>query len=144
MKRSENVLAQHHDLDYAMDRLIMLVMAPNEILDEARSRYILEREQRKLGKVILAHFDYEENEGYMGEVLLNAPQLARQVNALRKDHKDLRTLFQDLETESYDDGSLNHYKDSIIKALEKVRKHEQAENEVLQNYLVEELGRQGN
>ena len=141
MKRQERVLAQHHDLDYAVDRLTLLINAKDDILNERRSRYIVEREYRKLSKAIIAHFDYEESDGYMSEILLNAPQFASQVDLLVKDHATLRGMLQELDTLSYEDGPLTEFQEKICAALEAVRVHEQKENTLLQSYLVEELGR---
>ena len=143
MRRQERVLAQHHDLDYAMDRLMLLANAPTDLLNQRRLRYILEREFRKLAKRVLTHFDYEERDGYMSEVILNAPHLTHKVKELVKDHGRLRSLFKELETLSYEDGPIQGFRDRIRAALEAVREHEQAENSLLQSYLVDELGHQG-
>ncbi len=143
MQRQQQVLAQHHDLDYAMDRLKLLANAPVDLLSQDRLRYILEREFRKLSKSVIAHFHYEEKNGYMSEVVLNAPHLSRKIERLVEEHVALRRLLSDLVTKSYEDGAIEEFRDCIEAALEAIRNHEQSENDVLQSYLVDELGTLG-
>ncbi len=140
-EKKRGVLSQHQELDYESDRLRLLTSAAPEALENGRARQVIERELRSFIEKLRAHFRYEEKDGYMKGVKLDKPHLAEQVDRLRDDHEHMRGEMDALEAASFEDSNCREFQDRILRFLDHVRGHEQAENEVLERFITEEYGR---
>ncbi len=140
-EKRANVLSQHHDLDFEIDRMRMLAHAPAEALEKGRARLVVERALRSLLDHLEAHFRYEEKDGYMAGLVLEKPHLSEEVKRLRDDHDAMRDAMRDLAEASFEDGPYAALQDRILELLNRVRGHEQAENALIERFMTEEYGR---
>ncbi|MFT7616611.1 MAG: hypothetical protein ACI97A_000235 [Planctomycetota bacterium] len=143
MTRQTRVLSQHQDLNYSMDRITLLVNAPKGTLPEDRTKSIIEREFRDLNDNVVNHFSYEETDGYMADVLLQAPHLSAKIDGLLADHKAIRDRLSAIKALSYEDGPVDVFCAEIAEVMHLVRAHERAEHEVLQAFIVDDFGSGG-
>jgi hemerythrin-like domain-containing protein len=90
------------------------------------------------------HFSFEEQEGFMHQVLRRRPTLSERVEELRREHEALRNDFQDLlalAERSRDDAMRIQLLGTQLDAtLLRLREHEGAENEVMQEAFLQDLG----
>jgi hypothetical protein len=91
----------------------------------------------QLGSVradILAHFQFEEQNGYMTSVLEIHPHLARAVQHLQADHKNLLRSLDELTARVRSAPLLNHeLQDAVITWVGAVQHHERSENVLVQD-----------
>jgi len=130
--RADEIFAQHERLNVSLDRLSLLVAAPlDEVLPEGRVRVVLEAEIGTLREALRAHFEFEEEGGYLSQVLKGNPRLASQVDILKGEHPRLlaeadalaRTLAQ---------GPVSAMREAVQTFLRRLNGHERREASLLQ------------
>lgn len=88
-----------------------------------------------------AHFEYEEEGGYMDAVLELAPHRGDEVAALRAEHDRLREAFAALvDGERLDEHAPEDVRARANAALESLAEHERRENALVQETLLRESG----
>jgi hemerythrin-like domain-containing protein len=98
--------------------------------DAVEMRSLLERTRTH----ILEHFRFEEHNGYMDAVIHREPNLARTVENLREEHRqlaqELEALIERTRTGRHLDDA---FRDQVRSWLESVRRHEARENTLVQD-----------
>lgn len=132
----------HHrprDLAIELDELEVLATPSTAALSPARMREILARALDALETVLRSHFAFEEEGGYMRELVAANPALTRQVSALREQHSTLRERLQGLRARTKD-GHLEPLQREVVELVVAVRGHEDAERELVEGVLEDDLG----
>lgn len=98
--------------------------------DAVEMRSLLERTRTH----ILEHFRFEEQNGYMDAVLHREPNLARTVENLREEHRQLAQEMEALIERTRTGRHLEDaFRDQVRSWLESVRRHEARENTLVQD-----------
>ena len=84
------VQADHHEL------ATLLAAIRREFASDARSKRHLEKLVTQLAELCEAHFQREEEGGYMHEAVQHAPQLAARAKALGEQHESLQEAIEKL------------------------------------------------
>ncbi len=107
--------------------------------DSAEMRSRLERTRTH----ITEHFRFEEQNGYMDAVLHRAPNLARTVENLRDEHRQLAQGLEGLIERTMKGRYLEEaFRDQVRSWLEGVRRHEARENTLVQDAFNVDFGAQ--
>lgn len=138
MEHEKRVLAQHHQLDHRADHMRLLASAPAGALRENRHIYVLTHELREFARAFRAHMRFEEEDGYFGRMLVEAPHLHRRIADLEAEHAEFETML--VELLASDDLTLGALQDGIHALLDRIADHEQRENELLQAALYDDVG----
>jgi hemerythrin len=98
--------------------------------DSVEMRSLLERTRAH----ILEHFRFEEQNGYMDAVLHRDPNLARTVENLREEHRQLAQELEGLIERTRTGRHLEEaFRDQVRSWLESVHRHEARENTLVQD-----------
>jgi hemerythrin len=98
--------------------------------DSADMRSLLERTRAD----ILEHFRFEELNGYMNAVLDREPNLARTVENLREEHRQIAQELDSLIERTKTERALDDvFRDRVRLWIESVRRHETDENTLVQD-----------
>lgn len=91
---------------------------------------VLDALLRRARAHLAEHFRFEEENGYMGAVLLREPNRGRQVEQLRDEH---RRLFASLEALLGEAGQGRAVGAKVLEWVAEVRRHEERENTLVQD-----------
>ena len=107
--------------------------------DSAEMRSRLERTRAH----ITEHFRFEEQNGYMDAVLDREPNLARTVESLREEHRQLAQELEGLIERTMTGRPMEDaFRDQVRSWLESVRRHEARENTLVQDAFNVDFGAQ--
>lgn len=126
------------DLAIELDELEVLATPSPASLPPTRMREVLARALGTLDSALRSHFAFEEQDGYMREVVAARPALARKVTALRDQHASLRERVQQLLTR-IGDGHLEPLQREIVELVVDLRAHEDAERDLVEGALEDDL-----
>jgi len=92
---------------------------------------------------ITEHFRFEEQNGYMDAVLAREPNLARTVESLREEHRQLAQELEGLIERTMTGRPMEDaFRDQVRSWLESVRRHEARENTLVQDAFNVDFGAQ--
>jgi hypothetical protein len=104
--------------------------------DSAEMRSRLDRTRTHISE----HFRFEEENGYMDAVLRRAPNLARTVEQLCDEHRNMAEALQGLIARTMTGRPLEEaFRDQVRSWVESVRRHEARENKLVQETFNVEL-----
>ncbi len=127
------------DLAIELDELELLAAPSPDTLPAARMRLVLVRALGSLASALASHFAFEEQGGYMREALTANPGLARKVQALRGQHAALTERVRQLLGRCKRAG-LEALQRELAELVTDVRAHEQAERELFESALDDDIG----
>jgi hypothetical protein len=118
------------DLAIELDELELIATASPDRLSAARMRLVLVRALGALGVALASHFGFEEQGGYMHDLLTANPDRLGEVTALQGQHAALtQRLLELLGRSKHADPAL--LQGLLLELVVDVRAHEQAERELL-------------
>lgn len=92
-------------------------------------------------KHISAHFQFEERGGYMQAVVRREPHLVPTVEALGEEHRLLNHSLTAIIKMAHDANNLDdELRGKIRTWIERVRRHEEAENDLVQDAFYQDVG----
>jgi len=133
-KMYHEALIQHQELTIVTDRLHMVLIAPADTIPETRLRRLLEYETVFLLETLTDHFLFEEDGGYLVRIVDLHPDLKPKVEALQREHADLRNDLAHLKEQIWK-MPIEKLKKSLDAVLKLLARHEAAENDLLNSYL---------
>lgn len=137
----EQIRSQHQELAVECARLRVLAAAPRQLLSDTEWRAVLMGDLRTFHDQLRAHFDLEEEGGYMRDVTEKHPQLHHRAQGLAGDHDRFRQRVADLLAEAESSDKLDAVRSGLLKLLESLVRHESAERELIQEaFLTDEGG----
>jgi hypothetical protein len=119
-----------------VDRLHLMVDCTGTALPSDRVLALLTEDVRELRHHLAEHFMWEESGGYLDSVTKRRPELSERVAELRNQHAEFLRLF-DAALRSPELAELRRVTSEVLTGL---RAHEAAENELVHEAAVEELG----
>ena len=135
------ILAEHEELRALLRAL------EQQVRQSAGSDAWLENLRDTLSRVVdlcSEHFRLEEQAGLHVELREQSPRLAFRLEKLVSDHsrilEALQKLVTELPTESIASGGVDPLRERVLGALEAVREHERAENEIMMEAYWQDLG----
>lgn len=134
--------AHHHGtrhLEVELDELEVLATPSTASLPPSRMREVLARALAALESALRSRFAFEEQGGYMRDVVAARPALARKAAALREQHAALRERVQQLLARTKD-GHLEPLQREIVELVVDARAHEAAERELVEAGLEDDSG----
>lgn len=134
MALAKRLAAEHERLHRLLERTDELVQS-----DEANIASV----QGTVSELITAlerHFAWEEEGGYMSEALQAAPWLFRRAAALRRQHAMLLRAAEQIREGTHHAANLELLKSSLERLVRRVRRHEQAEDTLLQEAVTQDIG----
>ncbi len=100
---------------------------------------------RDLRLHLLKHFDLEEEGGFMQELLEQTPEMGGKINTLKLEHTKIvtnldaiLTLLRDMQYKS--EPVLLQIKQHVSRLINDIRRHEEAESELIQLAYCQEYG----
>ena len=144
---SDQVLVEHEMLMHVTNALRTILDWKSRDYDLSRQlsslRFTSGSFQRHLERLMAL----EEHDGYMEVVVKSHPQLAKDVEALRKEHDEFRrslnrTLHRLDRVAPTDRAMFNSVCDELLALLEKVDKHSAKETDLLQEAFLRDEGAQ--
>jgi hypothetical protein len=126
------------DLAIELDELELLATPSPASLPPSRMRDVLARALGALESALRSHFAFEEQGGYMREVVAARPALARKAATLRDQHAALRERVQQLLARTKD-GHLEPLQREIVELVVDARAHEDAERDLVEGALEDDL-----
>ena len=98
----------------------------------------------ELKHILVEHFLEEEKDGYLAEALAVAPQYAGQAEELQKQHGEMLETLNDfsqrLEMSEPPFDSWQKARDEFEEIIASLRRHERAENEIVQSAFETDTG----
>ena len=140
MEKYKAILAQHEELNVALDRLGVIALSRPGPLPARRMVRILGSELRSLGRMLVEPFAYEERGGYMEDVLEKGINLHSRVAELKGQHSALVAEVEALTARTLSGSNLELLKSDILKTLDLIMKHELDEGELIQKTMLEDIG----
>lgn len=128
--RKHELAGQHEELALDLDRLHVLVVAPDDALPDPRMRRLLLRELKDLAAELEYHFGYEEDGGYLEVVTERRPGLSRGVEQLRAQHGEILERLESL-CNGMEALPMGRIKSGIAEALDLLGEHERSETRLL-------------
>ena len=102
-----------------------------------RSQY-LHRELSVLKRLLSEHFDFEESDGYLTELIARRPSLLPEARRLLQEHRELlHAVNTALDSSPLDFDAMAT---ASLAAVEQFERHERAENLLLQRAYCDDLG----
>jgi hypothetical protein len=144
MSRSplEQIREQHFELQKRMREIeALLGESPAGEDDPAARRSRLEEPFADLEGVLIEHFASEEQGGYFAEVLGVAPRLSGRVARLRRNHPAFRRRLTRLREHIRDPTiAWPEVEDRVAALLKALADHESAENDLVHEAFMQDLG----
>lgn len=141
---AEQLQQEHQMIGAAAKKLTDLVERPVSPHQEQSSWLNSVRDSLlSLGSHLKTHFAFEEFGGFMEEVVGESPNASPQVERLKQDHQTILAESERLcrmargGSPSSDTAQLRK---KILHLLERLNRHEHAENELVQRVLTDDLG----
>jgi hemerythrin HHE cation binding domain-containing protein len=128
MERGQRIIREHIELRGLLERLETLREPPR-----------IREELQVLAHMLDEHFKKEETGGYLGFILDRSPWLAVRVQVLGAQHPALRAESVALIELAGDPKRKAELIDGVAGFIERLRTHEHAETEVIQDSLYDEV-----
>ncbi len=146
-KIAQQALEAHHQLDKQIDRLKLELNANYETSIPVWLANCT-RHFRHFHNVLRAHMGIEESDGFMVPVQQHRPTLTRKVEELLQQHREMTASCEDIERslralsdpKRRDVTVIREKIDALLTAL---KKHEQAENKLVQEVFTQDIGEGG-
>jgi hypothetical protein len=85
-------------------------------------------------EILAEHFRFEEENGYLAQVLERHPHLERAVEHLKQEHRELLETLDGLRAETDAAGLLSDpLRDRVSEWIKRVRRHERSENVLVED-----------
>jgi hemerythrin-like domain-containing protein len=146
--QSQQALIEHRLLRHLVDGLRATLEWQAAGDDFARKlstlRFVSQSFQRHLERLLAL----EEYDGYLDDVAATTPQLARMVDALRRDHDQLRqatrrAVYRLEQVSSLDEAEFAGICDDLADLLDRVEAHSSKEVRLLQEAFHRDIGGEG-
>jgi hypothetical protein len=144
-KATEHVEIQHAYIKKDLEILkneIMKDVAPEDFR-EWKLAYMWQL--RDFWNTLSKHFDYEEESGFMSEIINEAPENLKTATQLRHEHEDIVHNLDEIILEIKSMDQLDHIRmdnirERLILFISTIHGHETAENELIQRVYCQEYG----
>lgn len=140
MSDYEALLGEHKHLRFMRDRLHVVAAASESVLPEVRLRNLLATELEGFSGAISVHFGHEEQGGYFSEVRARRPELSNQIERLQAQHEQLVGHFAELAKDLRGGAAISQIASRVCEALEILEQHECAEDALLQDGMLTDIG----
>jgi len=140
MSDYDALLEEHKQLRLMRDRLTVIAATSAEVLPEFKLRNLLATELEEFSGTISVHFGHEEEGGYFSEVQARRPELSAQISQLQSEHENLVDQFADLAKQLREGAAIASVATTVSEALEVLSQHESAEDELLQDGMLTDIG----
>jgi len=142
---ARQVIEEHEELNQNIGELKITILEKVSTKDFPDWRIQFIGKLQDLKQKLTSHFEFEEQGGFMTEVIEEAPQLLNQVKELEIEHKqilaNLDGVVKDFKTLSVkDDLELQDILNRVSRIMNELHHHEMAENELLQSAFYREHG----
>ncbi|HTM19712.1 MAG TPA: hemerythrin domain-containing protein [Kofleriaceae bacterium] len=128
MERGQRIIREHVELRGMLERL-----------EGMREAAPIGETLRLLARMLDEHFKKEEQGGYLGFILERSPWLAVRVQVLGRQHPELRAECVALIEVAGDRARTGELIDGVARFVARLRAHEHAETEVIQDSLYDEI-----
>ena len=144
-KVTEHVEIQHayikKDLEILKNEIIKDVAA--EDFREWKLAYMWQL--RDFRNTLTKHFDYEEESGFMSEIINEAPENLKTATQLRHEHEDIvqtldKILLEIKSMDQLDHVRMDNIREGLTHFIATIHNHETAENELIQRVYCQEYG----
>ncbi len=95
---------------------------------------------RALREMVQAHFAFEEEGGYMSEVLRKAPRFLPEVERLEAQHTQILRDLDRLTRTDLDETDSDTFLAEVHGLIERLGRHEREETDVVQRSVIEDTG----
>ncbi len=95
---------------------------------------------RALREMVQAHFAFEEEGGYMSEVLRKAPRFLPEVERLEAQHTEILRSLDGLTRTNLDETDAETFLAEVHDLIDRLVRHEREETDVVQRSVIEETG----
>lgn len=139
----EEAARQHQNLRQAAEQLRALRETPvdDESYEQMRGQVSAQAEQFK--ETLAAHFRFEEEGGYFSHIGASRPGLVPRVKKLELQHVQLLASAQKLAVALQRGADLESAFSRIDELLTRLGRHEAQELDLLQQSIIEDVGRSG-
>ncbi len=141
----KQLIKEHKELNRDIGELKLTIMESVSAEDFPDWRIQFIGKLQDLKQKLTSHFEFEEQGGFMTEVIDEAPQLLNQVNELEIEHKQILAnlvgavkVFKKLDVK--DDLEFQDILNRVSRIMNELHNHEMTENELLQSAFYRELG----
>lgn len=135
----DEMLRQHQSVLADVDRLELLLGSPPSDLSPERLRELTLNDARALAQDLARHFAYEEDGGYLRVVLDARPGLARPVEDLLAQHREIAARLREALAGA-EDAPIETVRGRIRSALMLLREHEAAETKLVHEVVIRDVG----
>jgi hypothetical protein len=144
-KATKHVEIQHayikNDLETLKKEIMKDVAA--EDFSEWKLAYIWQL--RDFRNTLSKHFDYEEESGFMNEIIKEAPENLKKATQLRHEHEDIiqtldKILLEIKTMDQLDHMRMDTIREQLTHFISTIHSHETAENELIQSVYCQEYG----
>ena len=142
---ARQVIEEHEELSRNIGELKITILEKVSTKDFPDWRIQFIGKLQDLKQKLTSHFEFEEQGGFMAEVIDEAPQLLNQVKELEIEHKqilaNLDGVVKDFKKLGVkDDLELQDIFNQVSRILNELHHHEMTENELLQSAFYREHG----
>ncbi len=95
---------------------------------------------RALRETVQAHFAFEEEGGYMSDVLRKAPRFLPEVERLEAQHTEILRDLDRLTRTDLEKTEPEAFLDEVHSLIERLGRHEREETDVVQRSVIEDTG----
>jgi hypothetical protein len=129
-----------------------LTNCPSDLLDRTRHLAVFRHSLTAFAQKLQDHFAFEEDGGYMSDVVAHRPELAGKIAELHRQHRQLAVMLEELVSSLERDASHGaetrngraplpaEFIDGLLKLLDALEAHERAESSLFRGYLLEDHG----
>lgn len=136
----DNPAAELERLRYVADRLRLMASCPPDVLPHGRWLEIVDHELNEFANVLFRHFAHEEDGGYFAELLLECPSFESRVRSLAREHDVVTDDVEQILNAVCSAAPRPLIEARIVGLLNRIEAHEEAENEIVQEALLVDLG----
>jgi iron-sulfur cluster repair protein YtfE (RIC family) len=142
---ARQVIEEHEELNQNIGELKITILEKVSTKDFPDWRIQFIGKLQDLKQKLTSHFEFEEQGGFMAEVIDEAPQLLNQVKELEIEHKQILASLDDVvkdfkKLDVKDDLELQDIFNRVSRIMNKLHHHEMTENELLQSAFYREHG----
>ncbi len=142
---ARQVIEEHEELNQNIGELKITILEKVSTRDFPDWRIQFIGKLQDLKQKLTSHFEFEEQGGFMAEVIDEAPQLLNQVKELEIEHKqilaNLDGVVKDFKKLGIkDDLELQDILNRVSRIMNELHHHEITENELLQSAFYREHG----
>jgi hemerythrin-like domain-containing protein len=100
-------------------------------------------ELRDLRHMLVKHFDFEEDGGFMGDVVETAPRESRRVDMLESEHGEFLSEVDDITAElkrMTNSSGIDRTRERLKKLISRLHTHEASERDLIGTVYFQDLG----